>query len=276
MRAAGSEWGAAMDARGGLVARRAAIGTCGSVAPVLGRLALLVCLAFLAPAASAQAQDASSAAPERLKLPARPDVPPRGYTLSAVAVTKIAASEPNVSRETGAANVSRETGRHGPATAVLTRPAPVAGRSPSTFRPSRRTSQRGDRAGHRRRSHRPRPGDLDRAAGRLDDGARDPGPVRPCGECSVGLDRAVPAVRRSVPASATADSPPGPRGPARVLDLLCVLRRRATWTCPFRPRIRCCSTYSRACSGWRFMGRRPSRRRWLCRRTASSCSGSSS
>ena len=67
------------------------------------RAALVVALAVAALASAAPpglAQSAAGPDEERLTLPERPDVAPRGYTRTAASVTVIAAGEPRVSRET--------------------------------------------------------------------------------------------------------------------------------------------------------------------------------
>ncbi len=136
---------------------------------------------------------------------------------------------------------ARARGEHRPAyaRAYLSGPGPLAGLVLRAAASGRTDAQRGDRAGHRRRPQRTRARDVDRAAGRLDDGARDPGAVRPRGQRSVGLDRAVRALRRAVRAPAAADAAPRPRRAARVLRLVRVLRRRRTSTSRCRRPIRC-------------------------------------
>ena len=66
-------------------------------------LAVIAVVAFGSAAPAGLAQSAAAPDEERLTLPERPDVPPRGYTRTAASVTAIAAGEPRVSRETRAA-----------------------------------------------------------------------------------------------------------------------------------------------------------------------------
>ena len=80
------------------------------------------------------------------------------------------------------------------------RPSSLAGLVLRAARAGRH-AEYGDRAGHRGRSERTGARDMDGPAGRLDHGPGHPRPVRPRGQRAVGVDRALRAVRRAVPAT---------------------------------------------------------------------------
>ena len=140
-----------------------------------------------------------------------------GYRRSAREAMRIAAAAPRVrDGASGAPPVVRPhvRGSAGPMAGVVLRAA------------RGRHAERGDRARDGRRPHRKGRRRVDRAAGRLDDGARVAGPVRAGGELGVDLDRALPRVPRALRPAAAADGAPRPRGAARVLGLVRVLQRR--------------------------------------------------
>ena len=99
---------------------------------------------------------------------------------------------------------------------VVLRPARAAGRAHD-----------GALADRRRRPQRPRARELDGLQGRVDDGARLRRGVRADRQRAVDLAAAVRAVRAALRAAAAAAAAPRPRGAARVLGLLRVLRRLA-------------------------------------------------
>ena len=173
-----------------------------------------------------------------LVLPERADVPPPGYRQTAIAVTRVGGPAARGAHGTRRASTRLLAGVHerrGPLAGLVLRAAAARQRA---------DAQRGDRAGGRRRPQRARARDVDRAAGGLDDGTRDPRPVRPCRQRPVGVDRALRAVRGAVRCAGrsgccTSISPCCWRSPSRTRS-----SGRPTSTCPCRRPIRC----SRTCS----------------------------
>ena len=109
--------------------------------------------------------------------------------------------------------------------------------------------QEGDRPGDHRRPHRAGARTVDRLPGRLDDGARLPGRVRPARQRALRLAAAVPAVPAAVlrlPPAVLAAAP-RPARAALLLGLAGVLQPRATSTPRCRSPTRRCSTCWRAC-----------------------------
>ena len=105
---------------------------------------------------------------------------------------------------------------------------------------------------------------MDRLPGRVDDGARLPGRVRPARQRAVRVAAAVPAVPGAVPPLAAAAvrplaarrrrlvaAAPRPAGAARVLDLAGVLQPRARSGSRSRSSTRSCSTCWCGCCCWR-------------------------